>query len=244
MKTFKILCLTFISCVSLASAQTEYNYSDELLTNTFKTYQLADIELSDHILPYLQERFLEELQDTTSFSNPYDSLSNYVAIKYSKNKLLKLYSYTERNYGCRWLASTLAQFKTVSGAIKTVNFDEIASEIDEDLYVLDMQQISINNEPHYLVIGIGGHCGNQKYSVARVYKIVNEALVLCNAIFKDKSELDAGSNRSKKVEMKYDPEREILSYNKYNYDDDRGGYGHESTIEQWKLSKTGFKLMK
>lgn len=232
-----------IFCVHISCGQTEINYSDKLLTSSFKTYEAADIEMSDHILPFLKKRFIEELENPNSFNNPYDSLSKHVSIKHSKDRLLKLYCFIERNYGCRWLSSTFVQFKTMSGDIKTVAFDEIATGIDEDLYITDLQQIEINNQSHYLVIGIGGHCGNHKYATARVYKILNDTMVLCDAIFGNESEINANSNRSREIEMKYDIEAKTLSYNEYVFDDHYGFYSDEKSIKTWSLKKKGFRLV-
>jgi len=237
-----LIILILVCCwTNWGLAQTTDNYSDEILTSSFKIFRSADFELRDYILPFLRKRFIKEIQDTASFSNPYDSLSNYITIRRSVDKLLNIYCWNERNSGCRWSYTTFAQFKTKSGKIKTVNFEKVGADYDEDLYISELQKIEINNEPHYLVIGYGGHCGNHIYAIARVYKIVNNSIIKCDAIFGNESEIESGTSRTGKIEMRYSSERKILSYYKYIFDEHYGFYSNKKSMIKWKLTKEGFR---
>lgn len=221
--------------------QTSENYSDRILTSTFELFKSADLGLANHILPFLKERFEAELKDTTSFTNPYDSLSKQITIKQSSDNLLRLYCWDERNDGCRWTSTTFAQFRTKSNEVKFVNLEEISADYDEDLYIVDLQRIEINDQPHYLIIGFGGHCGNHIYQIARVFKISDNTLVKCDSIFGNKSEIDVGSGRNGKIEMKYSKETRTLTYNQYDFDQDMGFYIGEKSKISWKLTNSGFE---
>ncbi len=230
--------------------QTSENYSDRILTLTFKVFKSADLELANHILPFLKERFKAELKDASSFTNPYDSLSKQITIKQSSDNLLRLYCWDERNNGCRWTSTTFAQFRTKSNEIKYINLEEFSpdydenlhrADYDEDLYVVSLKRIEINNQPHYLIIGYGGHCGNHIYQIARVFKISDNTLVKCESIFGNKDEIDVGTGRTGKIEMKYSTETKILSYNQYEFDEDIGFYTDEKSKVIWELTKSGFE---
>ncbi|GAB5564257.1 MAG: hypothetical protein Wins2KO_13200 [Winogradskyella sp.] len=240
MKT-TILLLVFILGFNFITGQNNENYSDRLLTSTFKLFKSADLELANHILPFLKERFKAELKDTSSFTNPYDSLSKQITIKQSSDNFLRLYCWDERNNGCRWTSTTFAQFRTKSNEIKFINLEEISADYDEDLYIVDLQRIEINDQPHYLIIGYGGHCGNHIYQIARVFKITDNTLVKCDSIFGNKNEIDVGSGRTGKIEMKYSKETRTLTYNQYEFDQDMGFYIGEKSKISWKLTKSGFE---
>ncbi len=227
---------------SVALGQIKEKHSDKRLTSIFKTFYQIDIEQAHQMLPSIKDSLLKELQDTNSFHNPYDSLSKHITIKHSSDNLLKLYCWNERNRGCRWAFSSYAQFKTQSNEIKIINLEEIGTNFDEDLYVLDLQKIDIKKEPHYLFIGTGGHCGDHTYQIAKIYKISNDSLVICDSIFGNNSQIDAGTHRSGKIEMKYSAATKILSYNYYELDDSTGFYSRDKkAIIKWKLTKDGFK---
>lgn len=216
------------------------NYSDELLSNSFKAYQEVDFELSSNMFPFIKKRFLEHLKDTSSFSNPYDSLSKYIDIKYTSDSLLKTYSWSERDTGCCYSSEIYAQFKTKSNNIKFIDLKEF-EDGDEDFFITDLKMIEIKNKRYYLILGWGTCCGGKHYSTAKVYEIKNESLYKSEAIFNDEADLYIGANRGQKIELKYSPEQKILSYNSYGEITDSGFYGPKKSGIKWKLTKQGFK---
>ena len=108
----KIIILVTITLVSnLLLAQIDKKYSDELLTKSFKAYQEVDFELSYEMYPFIKKRFLEHLKDTSSYTNPYDSLSLYISIRQTTDKLVKTYTWSVRDTGCCYSTETYAQYK-------------------------------------------------------------------------------------------------------------------------------------
>jgi len=204
-------------------------------------FQTADFELAYHILPFLRKRFMKELDDTSSFSNPYDSLSHYIDIKYSQDSIMKTYCWSERNGSCCHSSSTFVQFKTESGEINYVDLEELEKGDNEEIFITDVQMIEIQNKACYLILGWGTCCGGKHYGTARVYEIVNNTLVKSDAIFGDEDEIYIGANRSQKIELKYSLESKTLSYNSYEFNDDIGFYKDEKSIVEWTLTKKGFK---
>jgi len=95
MNKLKIIILLIIS-FNYAFAQSDFEYSDKLLANSFKVYKDADFEMSYHIFSFLKERFITHIKDTTSFYNPHDSLSKYISIKKTADSLVKTYSWHEK----------------------------------------------------------------------------------------------------------------------------------------------------
>ena len=236
------LILSFVFTLFVASGQINDNYSDELLTSSFKIFKQADFELANHMLPFIRNRIISELNNSNSFYNSYDSLSQHITIKHSSDSLVKLYCWDERNSGCRLSSSTFVQYKTESNQIKTLDLEKLASNYDEDLYITDLQRIQINNEAHYLIIGKGGHCGNHKYEIARVYKISEDSLIKCDSIFETNNEISAGSTRSGNIKMKYSSKEKTLSYNFYKHNKNTGFYSYDiEAVRKWKLIKSGFR---
>ena len=240
MKKRNYILISLLLLVNSAIGQTRTNYSDHFLTSSFKVFQAADFELGYHILPFLRERFIKELEDTTSFRNPYDSLSNYIGIKHSSDSLLKTYCWSERNGSCCHTSSNFAQFKTKTGKISYVDLDEFEDH-DEDIFITDLQKIEIEKKPYYLILGWGTCCGGKHYETARVYEITNDDLIKCDSIFNNESEIHSGANRTQEIELKFDTELKTLSYNSYVFDDDIGFYTEEKYEVIWKLTNSGFK---
>ena len=219
--------------------QENNNYSDELLSSSFKVYQEVDFEFSYAMFPFIKKRFLEHLKDTSSFSNPYDSLSKYVGIKNAEDRLLKTYSWNERNAGCCHPTVIYAQFKTKSGDIKFIDLKDTDNG-DEAVFITDLKRIEVNKKPYYLVLGWGTCCGGTHYSTAKIYEIRNDALYKSKSIFNGETDLKIGANRGQYIELKYLPEQKVLSYNSYKRDDN-GFYDTEKKVVKWKLKNEGFK---
>ncbi|QWX83356.1 hypothetical protein H0I23_12960 [Cellulophaga sp. HaHaR_3_176] len=240
MKKLILITITIFSITSLLG-QANDNYSDELLSSSFKLYREADIELSFHIFPFLKERFIKELQDSTSFYNPYDSLAKQINIKHSLDGVLKTYTWEKRDSGCCHSSINYAQYKTKSGVIKSLDLNYKGPGYEE-IFITDLQFIEIDNNPYYLMLGWGTCCGGKHYSTVTLYKIENETLVKCDTnIFNNKADLYIGANRGDKINLKYSPELKILSYNYYGELDDTGFYNHKGKVIEWKLKKKGFE---
>lgn len=236
MKKINFLILITLFSNSLWS-QVNENYSDKLLATSFKAYQEVDFELSYAMFPFIKKRFLEHLKDTISFTNPYDSLSKHMGIRYSSDSLVKTYSWSERDTGCCHFSEIYAQFRTKAGNIKFIDLDNG----NQDIFITDLKMIEIKNKTYYLILGSGTCCGGKHYATANVYEIKNDALYKSEAIFNDEANLYIGANRGSSISLKYSPEQKILSYFSYGEMTDSGFYRRKSSIVKWKLKKQGFK---
>jgi len=216
--------------------QTAHNSTDQFLTSSFKTFQSADFEMAYHILPFFAGTFYK---DSASFYNPFDSLSNYISIKYSSDSLLKTYSWSERNGSCCHTSATFAQFITRSGKIDFVDLEKPNHE-GVEIFIQDLQMIPINNEPHYLILGWGTCCGGKHYATARIYKVVGDSLIQCDSVFNDEKEIYIGGNRSQELGLNFDSKNRILTYNLYDLDEEIGFYKKSFTKESWQLKNKGF----
>ena len=239
-----IIIFLLLSClVAPVWGQSKEEYTDELLSRSFQVFQSADVELAYHILPFLRERFIQELDDSSSFSNPFDSLSNFIDIRLTPDSLLKTYCWSERNGACCHTSATFAQFRTNSGHVNLVDLEELEEGVEE-VFITGLHQLEIQKKTHYLVLGWGTCCGGKHYSTARVYEVLNDSLVKSGSVFNDESEIYAGANRSQKIEMVYSAESGILSYYSYKFNEDTGFYTEDQSLVQWKLTRNGFKKLK
>lgn len=235
----RIFIILIISCLfNSLSAQTADNHSDQFLTSSFKVFHSADFELAYHMLPFIRERFKKELEDTNSFLNPYNRLSKYIGIQYSSDSMMKTYCWSERNGSCCHTSATFAQFKT-TGKIKYIDLEEL-EDGNEEIFIKDLQMIEIQNKPYYLILGNGTCCGGKHYGTARLYSISNDTLVKSDSIFHTEGEIYVGANRSQEIKLNYSQQSKILSYNKYEFDNEIGFYTEEKSIVMWKLTKKGF----
>lgn len=237
MSKFKFLVLITLVSNSLLG-QTNDNYSDELLSSSFNAYMQVDYELAYNMFPFIKKRFLEHLKDTSSFANPYDSLSKHIDIRKTSNNLLKTYSWPVRDTGCCHRSVIYAQFKTASGDINFIDLNETDGGY---IFITDLKMIEIDNKPYYLILGWGSCCQGTHYATAKIYEIKNGSLYKSEAMFNDKAYLSIGANRGAKIDLKYSPEQKILSYNSYGEGNDSGFYRHEKNVVKWKLKNEVFK---
>ena len=243
MKKSIILLLLLSGFVHTVCAQVEENYSDNLLSSSFKLFQAADFDMANHMLPFIRKRFEKELKNPDSFTNKYDSLSKYIKIHYAADGLLKTYTWGERSGSCCYSSATFAQFKTQSGKINYIDLENPEAR-GPQVFITNLHPIEINNNTFYLLLGWGSCCGGKHYATARIYQIADETLVQATAQFNEEDDLLIGANRDQEINLKYNPDTKILSYNKYKFYNSMGFYAKEKTVVQWKLKKDGFKKMK
>ena len=206
MKHCLLLILILFSSTSILG-QTDHEYSDELLTTTFKAYKEVDFEFSYHMYSFVKERFLEHLSNSSSFSNPYDSLSKYIGIRHSLDGKVKTYSWGIRDTGCCHSTEIYAQYKTKNGDIKFLDLKGENYGGREDIFITDFQYIEIKKKPYYPILGSGTCCGGEHYSTVKVYEIKNSLFQESEAIFDREPNLFIGVNRSQPIRLKYSSEQ-------------------------------------
>lgn len=242
MKRYLIILYIIINgCLGVLSAQTVENYSDRLLTESFKLFQSADFEMGNHMLPFLEKRLKTELQDSSSFYNPYDNLSNIITIKRSEDGLLKTYCYNQRNGSCCHLSSIFVQFKTPSGQIQLTSLE---SQEGEAFFITELHQIEIKKQTYYLILGQGSCCGGKHYQVAKLYQIAEDNFIQVELAFNQENQLFVEANRNQEIGIDFNADTQTLSYFQYTFDESSGFYTQEKTHVKWKLSKDGFKQVK
>ncbi|MCR9153598.1 MAG: hypothetical protein NXI09_05770 [Bacteroidetes bacterium] len=208
----------------------------------FNSFFEADRDSAHLLLPALRKTFINELSAEGSFTNEYDSLSEYVVVKYAQDSLLKTFCWDERNGGCCYTSSCFAQYKSSDGKVHLYDLEE-ANGIRGEIYVKQVHQISINQERHYLILGWGSCCGGKQFEVARVYRFKDGDLIKLDAFKKPHKELYIGANRSQEIKLNYQPQSKTLSYTSYILEEDTGFYSDTSKMKQWLLEPNGFKQL-
>ena len=233
----------FLFCLILPTSwsQEKNQYKDQFLSKSFETFQNSDFQMAYHTLPFLKERFEEELRNESSFTNPFDSLSQRIGIMVSSDSLLKTYCWSERNGGCCHTSATYAQYKTHEGKIQFIDLEDTQVG-DEEVFLIALHTIIINGSTHYLILAGGTCCGRKHYQTARIFKIVDNSFTLLQPAFGDTNQLRVGANRSQEIKLKYSEEKNTLSYLEYKYNPEVGFYAEKPKEKLWKLTKSGFKI--
>ena len=236
-RTIILLILT-LSNISLAQ---EYEFDDTFIAENFKLLNSIDSELAGSISPIIEKRLVLDLKDSSSFYSPLTKLSKYVTIKTSEDSLVKTYSWDRINGGSWHDMASYIQYKTSSGKIKHLRLDtgdETGTGEPTSVIIYDVFHIKTKNESLYLLLGWGTYGSGKHHSLARVYKIIDNDIVLCDTIFGGKKYIFAGANRGDKINLEYDSKLKQLSYFSYEFDDDIGFYKREQHKETW-LFKSG-----
>ncbi len=242
MKKVLLVLLSLNLSVSTLSAQSQASYSDQYLSRSFKVFQMADFQMAYHILPFLRARFKQELADTSSFRNPFDSLSKYMDIRWSSDSLVKTYCWNEHNGSCCYTSANFVQFRTPRGQIKMLDLESPDDE-GAEYFISDLQRLEKEGQAYYLLLGWGSCCGGKHYQVAKLYQITEATFILVQNAFADAQSLFIEANRSQEIALQYSPETQILSYNRYTYNEETGFYQNEKIPMQWQWGKKGFQVL-
>ncbi len=240
-----LILLAFCSLFQVAHSQ-EYRLkaADRYLTTGFKAFFSVDNELAYCMAPILEERLFEELKDSISFLNPFDSLGKYLQIETSEDKQLRVFSWDRRSGGTWHDMASYAQFKAEDGGVlvkKLYSGDEGGTGEPTDVLIYEIHQLKLNKQVHYLLLAWGTHGGGQHHALARVYRIENKNFQLCENFFEGEKYLYVGANRGSKLELKYQAESGILSHFQYEFDDEIGFYKGDGVLKEWTLGEQGFQ---
>ena len=226
-KNLLILVFTFILFNISFAQKSELEFVDDFLTTGFKTFNSVDLELGYCIGEIMEERLVSELKESKSFKNPFSKLSEYVSIINSKDSLLRTFSWDKRDGGSMHDMASYAQYKTATGKIKLKKLD-LRDEGDNreptEVAIYKIHTLKLMTGTYYLLIGWGTYGGGKHHSLARVYKIEDDSLILCTFFFKDKKHLFAEANRVDKIDLEFNSNTKTLSYYHYKEDEETGFY--------------------
>ncbi len=242
-----LIMLLFAFASNSHGQESESNFTDDYFSSIFETLYSVDTEMAYCIAPIVEERLVSKLADTSSFYNPFKKLSEYVSIKTSSDSLVKTYSWDRISGGSWHDNASYLQFKTKSGKIKYKRLDSgIEQETGEptDVIIYDIHNIRIKDEFYYLLLGWGTHGGGRHHSLARVYKIKDEEIVLCDSFFDGEKYIPVYTNRVFKIDLKYNSEAKTLSHNHFEYDESVGYYKPKANKRIWLLENDKFVLQK
>lgn len=242
-----LIMLLFVFANISYGQESESNFTDDYFSSIFETLYSVDTEMAYCIAPIVEERLVSDLADTTSFYNPFKKLSEYISIETSSDSLVKTYSWDRISGGSWHDNASYIQFKTKSGKIKYKRLDSgIERETGEptDVIIYDIHNIRIKDESYYLLLGWGTHGGGLHHGLARVYKIKDEEIVLCDSFFDGEKYIPVYTNRVFKIDLKYNSEAKTLSHNHFEYDESVGYYKPKEDKKIWLLENDKFVLQK
>lgn len=242
-----LIILLFAFASNSHGQESESNFTDYYYSSIFETLYSVDTEMAYCIAPIVEERLVSKLADTSSFHNPFKKLSEYISIETSSDSLVKTYSWDRISGGSWHDNASYLQFKTKSGKIKYKRLDSgIERETGEptDVIIYDIHNIKIKDESYYLLLGWGTHGGGLHHGLARVYKIKDEEIVLCDSFFDGEKYIPVYTNRVFKIDLKYNSEAKTLSHNHFEYDESVGYYKPKENKRIWLLENDKFVLQK
>ena len=238
-KTILITVLLFVFS-SIVHAQ-NHAFDDTFISENFKLLNSVDTELAICMSPIIESRLVLDLKDSTSFYSPMKKLSKYVTIKTSEDSIVKTYSWDRINGGSWHDMASYVQFKTNSGLIKYQRLDsgnEYMTGEPTSVIIYDVFQIKTKNESFYLLLGWGTYGGGKQHALARVYKIKDDRIELCDSIFQGEKSIGVYANRVDNINLKFNPLSKKLSYFYYEFDSEMGFYKREQLNQTW-LFKDG-----
>ena len=242
-----LIMLLFAFASNSYGQESESNFTDDYYSSNFEILYSVDTEMAYCIAPIVEERLVSKLADTSSFYNPFKKLSEYVSIKTSSDSLVKTYSWDRISGGSWHDNASYLQFKTKSGKIKYKRLDsgnERETGEPTDVIIYDIHNIKIKDESYYLLLGWGTHGAGLHHSLARVYKIKDEEVVLCDSFFDGNKYIQVYTNRIFKIDLMYNSETKTLSHNHFEYDASAGFYKPKEDKKIWLLENDKFVLQK
>ncbi|MET6989183.1 hypothetical protein [Sediminicola arcticus] len=227
-KTFFIIIFGLIFCLSSNGQKSEFQEIDSQLTNNFKKMLSAESELRfDRLSPGFTKQILNFLANPVTFRNEFDSLSKYLTIKTSPDNKIKFYSWDDLTGGTWHNINCVAQFETDNGKIIVQQINsgkeaELGRYTDSEIY--EVFELNTEIEKLYLTIAWGTHGSGQQHQIVQIFRINGDTLLKCNSCFADNKDLVIEYPRSEKANLTFDPVKNILHFNEFKFDEEKGRY--------------------
>jgi len=209
---------------------------EEELILEFENYIKSDYERRyDSLRAKLKKQVENVLSNPESFDYSFDSLAEYVTIIKSIDEKVRIFSWDELTGGTWHDMAVIVQFKTKSKKINTKWIDSDISEETSgitDAIQYEINNVYIENKTHYLCFGSGTYGSGNHHNSILIFSVVNESFEPCSScIPEDYSIIQAP--RGEKINMSYDKQKQEISFNEFNFNDDVGFF--EPTGERIKL---------
>lgn len=228
MKQTVFLFLLLINFSNISFGQeSDLEFTDSYLASLFEIFYKVDTEIAGCMSPILEERLVLDLADSTEFNNSFKKLSKYVTIRTSNDSLVKTFSWDRISGGSWHDNASYAQFRTHNGKVKHQRLDsgnEWETGEPTSVLIYKINTIKIDGKTFYLFLGYGTYGGGKHHSLARVYTIEGDKMILCKSMFEEEDYLYVGANRMNEINLDYNSDLKELSYNHYNFDDSIGFY--------------------
>lgn len=165
-----------------------------------------------------KRQFKSILKDASTFNYSFDSLSQRINIKKSKDGLIKTYSWDEYSGGTWHDMACYIQFKYDKDSIGLMQYDsdeEHRFSAFTDVIVYEINEIIIDNQTHYILFGWGTHGAGHKHCTVKIAKFQKNELVFCDSILGNSKELIVEAARTENLGLDFDSITNNIIHNEF-----------------------------
>jgi hypothetical protein len=183
----------------------------------------ADYNLRyDSLAPAFNEQLKMQLKNPITYINTFDSLSKYIKINVSADKIIKFYSWNDLTGGTWNNIKCIAQFKSQSGNIivqqlNTEGDSIIADFTDSGVY--DVYDIIIDTKKYYLTFAWGTHGNGHQHIIVQIFSILSDKLEKCKSCFEKSNDLIIEYPRATNINIEFNSKTNTITYMEFKKDE-------------------------
>jgi len=242
MRNCIIILLMFIGGNPLFSQKPDFQLAESKLIMEFQNYRNSDYDIVfDSLRAKLRFQVEKILSDPRSYEYRFDSLSNYIKLIRSKDGKVRIFSWDELTGGTWHDMAVIVQFRDNN----KINTQWIDSDISDepngltDAIQFAIYDIQINEQPHYLCFGWGTYGSGHHHNSILIFSIENNSIKVCSTCIEEEYVVILAP-RTEKINLEYDNEKKIISFDEFSYDDEMGYFKRTGEKVKLKFEKGKF----
>lgn len=201
---------------------------------------LIDNEFETRVDPAanFERQLTSILKDPNTFKYNFDSLSQRISIKKSKDGLIKTYSWDEYSGGTWHDMACYIQFKIAEDSVGLKKYDtdqETKYSEFTDVIIYQINEIEIDSATHYILFGWGTHGAGHKHATIKIGRIENNLFVFCDNIINNSDELVIEAARTEDLGLEFDSITHRITHNEFW--NDHGFQRETGGRVTWELKK-------
>lgn len=210
----------------------------------FARLHSAELESrTDSIAPLIKEKMYKTLADSNTHGCQFGLLKRYITIR-SCDDTVRFFSWNEGTGGTWLSVVALAQITAPGKRIFVQNLTNhglLQQEIDyTDSEIYEVYGLWINKQKHYLTFAWGTHGSGQQHQLIKIYRLNGGQLEGCPECIKQNYTI-IQYQRGDTSNLRYDPENQTISFNKFMWNDKEGYYTPTGETIQLKFTGTMFE---
>ncbi len=158
------------------------------------------------------------LKDQNTFKYKFDSLSQRINMKKSKDGLIRIYSWDEYSGGTWHDMACCIQYQYDKDSIGLIQYDsDEEGRLSEfpDVVIYRINEIIIDNQTHSILFGWGTHGAGHEHCIVEIAKFQENELIFCDSILGNSNEFIVEAARTENLGLEFDSITNNITHNDF-----------------------------